>query len=649
MALPAKTPDFIADTSPDFIPDLTNQNALIDRMQADAAGGHPLLREATLGALGTVLPESQHPLQDAGRSLLQQSTDPAELAKTAAFPIYPLVKAGIGLGKQAVGALGEAAPALSKLTPGGGWGGTITEDEAERAVHGTGTIAGMAAPLALPALREGAVESSAPLRTRLAERITGSMTGPEYKNTPPTSALIPAVTREAPIAWTEQGYAQKINDLKAQRIAELNQAVARTKGQPQVPLASVVNRPVGVAAGRALKAGKPNASDAVLKWGQDYQAANPDKLSVPNLLKTRRNLGKDLNLFNQAGESDTGIREHAAQQKVYHRMNDIIDTRIPGAREYGQHEAGLIRAGERLADKARVAQGRGLLPNLRGYFGLGGEGETFEGVRLPINIPFTTGPKTLAVRALRPSNPLPALTPPPAPPAPPYLGAVRTPPSLRPIPRPAPVPVTPAPAPAAPIAPSLRPVPRPSPAPITPAPVAAPLAAPSVRLRAQPPVAAPPPTERLTPTAIAYKNPATANPPEVPSGPPPTLPRPAAPTQAASAYRGHLRLPPSVRLQPGEQAAVLESRTPAPVAPQAAPSPSPESGPALMERRDLLQRELEGTKDQAHAATLQRQIVELNRAIEGASAQHKAATAPPATPWGKRVRLVDKAKTPFEF
>lgn len=113
--------------------------------------GPALGREAALGALGTVLPETQHPLRDAATATVKDATNPSEIAKTALTSgMYPAVKMGIGLGRQLLHGAGDVAPVLGKLTPGGGFGSTITKDEAERAAHGAGEIGGTIAPAVLP-------------------------------------------------------------------------------------------------------------------------------------------------------------------------------------------------------------------------------------------------------------------------------------------------------------------------------------------------------------------------------------------------------------------------------------------------------------------------------------------------------------------
>src|SRR5579862_6820276 len=140
-------------------------------------------REMALGALGTVAPETEHPMRDLGKSVLSQMA-PAELAKTALTGgLYPATKAGIGLGEQLLGAAKEMAPVLGSMVHGGLYGGTnLTPEQQETAAHGLGAGIGMAAPIVIPEALKKAGTATAPWRNAKAERAIQSLLGPDPKN-----------------------------------------------------------------------------------------------------------------------------------------------------------------------------------------------------------------------------------------------------------------------------------------------------------------------------------------------------------------------------------------------------------------------------------------------------------------------------------
>lgn len=101
-------------------------------------------RELALGTLGTVAPESEHPIADLAKSLVPSGKDIGLTALTAGA--YPIAKAGMGLAQQIYGAGKEIAPIIPKMVPGGGGNAPITKDEEEQVAHGVGILAGMAIP-----------------------------------------------------------------------------------------------------------------------------------------------------------------------------------------------------------------------------------------------------------------------------------------------------------------------------------------------------------------------------------------------------------------------------------------------------------------------------------------------------------------------
>lgn len=366
-------------------------------------------RELALGALGTVAPETQHPITDLAKSFIPSAKDVGLTALTGGM--YPMVKAGMGVGQQLYGAGKEIMPILPKLTPGGGMGSTITPEEAEKAAHGAGTIAGYGIMAAAPEVARGVSSATAPLRNAIAERTAGSLIGPEPKNVFEVSRPAPAFVKEGPMALTLKGLSKNLEDRISDYNDTVQSALKQASAAPPENPHDIIRNATQPIIDQARAGLDERAATAVEKWRDDALKRVPNSLKLDELYKLKQDIGKTARTYKGGQADEPGLKE--ARQAVSSAINERIGQRIPGLRDITQRESGLIQARDQVENKARLQSGGPLVPGLRLFAGEGtdvGGG----GLSMRLAIPGETLAKTALIKAIGSREALPPPIVPPA-------------------------------------------------------------------------------------------------------------------------------------------------------------------------------------------------------------------------------------------
>lgn len=345
----------------------------------------------------------QHPLES-GKMILgalgQSQAVPLERAKQA----FKAKNYGRAASETINFALPFVGPLLSKASQQGDVGNYAGM---------AGTTLGAALPFVVGSPEARATlgrvrELGAPIAGRTAQSIVGA----SPKNLPPVSEPAPAMVAEGPIAFSERGLAKNLGQRVAEYDATVQNTLQKYEGQPPEPIQPIVDKAVGPMIESAKKAGLQTRANAIQTWRDNFLAEQPKEMSLKELYGLRQDLKNSAGLFKKSAANPDEVSIGNAMEQAYRSMNDALDQRIRGIKQYTQRESGLIRGKEMIENKLRIAAGKPLSPRLGEYLVSGGE-NIYGGASVHLNVPGGILPKTLMMKLFGNRTPLPALPEPP--------------------------------------------------------------------------------------------------------------------------------------------------------------------------------------------------------------------------------------------
>jgi hypothetical protein len=328
---------------------------------------------------------------------------PSTLEKFVMKPSEEQVqKAGAELQKgHTIPALGHSlASAIPFVGP---WAASLGEQAGSGDIGGAaGQAVGTAGALKVPGLlRRGGQVARLPL----AERIAGSMLGPERPNEFEVSRPAPAFVQEGPIALTRGGLIKNLGNRISGYNTTVKQALNASKNAPPEPVEPIVRRAADPLIDLARRTGEETTAASIERWRDNYLKAHPGNVPLDQLYELKADLGKVGKTFSGGPVEEPGLR--AMKQSLVTEYNRVLAQRLPGIRGVTQRQSGLINAKEALENRARITKGSPLLPGLRVFAGEPG----FLGGSFRLGLPEGTLAKALAVRAFGRRAPLQPIVP----------------------------------------------------------------------------------------------------------------------------------------------------------------------------------------------------------------------------------------------
>lgn len=437
-------PGFVSD--PAQAPNLTAQNAVIDRMQREAAtppsgflgrAGQALGIPTTWGEVQAMRGPSTTPAETAlsvlkrgvfgpiGGSLLGPLAGPME---TAGRQLLEGGKIALREGSEAGTNIGEGQPVLpniGKAMSGAVEGGIAAlpmvgpsavrmgKDIAAGNLRGAaGGALGTIAPFAVPALTEGAPRLMQPG----AERVAGSLLGPEPKGTFEVSRPATALVAEGPVAATTKGLISNLEDLISGYNDQVQAALRQAAPGPPEDAQRLIQDAVQPIIDQARSGLDERTTQAIEKWRDESLGKVSAATPLDELYKLKQDIAKTARTYKGGQAEEPGLKE--ARQAVVSAINERVGQRLPGLSPITQRESGLIQGRDQLANRARLAAGGPLIPGLRTFVGGGAEHLGGAISARPV-IPGETLVKTLLMRVMGERAPLGEITVPPIVPPPP--------------------------------------------------------------------------------------------------------------------------------------------------------------------------------------------------------------------------------------